>query len=120
MLDGFHICLSNIDVNQNAMYPDQIQLNHPWLIEKCRNIRMQIKNIGHVRCRKMENFFQNTGGVRFSDLFRRMRIGAQDASTPGSPSYFSRRRDGIPTPALICSRKNTKIWTNEKQFLWMV
>ncbi len=76
--------------------------------------------MGYFRCRKMENFFQNTGGVRFSGLYRRMCMEAQDASTPGSPSDFSRRRDGIPTSALICSRKNTKIWTNEKQFLWMV
>ena len=87
----------------------------------------------------MGNFFQNMGGVKFSGLYRRMRREALDATMPGPPSYFSRRRDGIPTPALnlfmrgyrnlfemdISSKTlensylimNRQIWTNEKQYL---
>jgi hypothetical protein len=42
------------------------------------------------------NFFQNMGGLKFSGLCRRMRREVLDASMPGPPSYFSRRREGIP------------------------
>jgi hypothetical protein len=43
---------------------------------------------------------QNIGGMRSSGLYRHMRRGAQDSSMPGPPSYFTRRRDGIPMPNL--------------------
>ena len=138
-LFGTQELTGTIDLNQNATYPEQLQLNHPWITEKCKNLRIQIKNLGRNGCSIMGNFFQNMGGVRFSGLYRRMRRGALDATMPGPPSYFSRRRDGIPTPALnlfmrgyrnlfemdISSKTlensylimNRQIWTNEKQYL---
>jgi hypothetical protein len=134
-----HELTGTIDINQNATYPEQLQLGHPWIIEKCKNLRVQLKNMGRHGCRTMGNFFQNMGGMRFSGLYRRMCRGALDASMPGPPSYFSRRRDGIPTPSLNLFMKgyrnlfdmdissktlensylimNRQIWTNEKQYL---
>jgi hypothetical protein len=32
----------NMDVNQNGTYPEQLQLNYPWLNEKFKHLRRQI------------------------------------------------------------------------------
>jgi hypothetical protein len=87
------------------------------------------------------NFFQSMGSMRFSGLYRRMCRGAQDLNIPGPPSYFSKRRYGIPVPTLSLIMKgyrnlismdipsktlensylimNRQTWTNEKQYLSM-
>jgi hypothetical protein len=138
-LFGVNEMNGNIDINQNADYPMQLQTNHPWLIEKCKNLRAQVKNKGFRECKTTGTFFQNVNALKFSGLCRRMRRRAMDESMPGPPSYFTRRRDGIPVPSLglfmkgyrnlftmdIASKTlensfllmNRQTWTNEKQFL---
>jgi hypothetical protein len=54
---------------ENVTYPEQLQLNLLWLIEKCKDLRLHINNIGCHSCRTMGNFFQNVGGRRFSGLY---------------------------------------------------
>jgi hypothetical protein len=46
------------------------------------------------------NFCQITESVKYSGLFRKLTREARDAMYPGPPSFFTRRRDGIPVPTL--------------------
>ncbi len=38
--------------------------------------------------------------MKYSGLFRKLAREARDAMYPGLPSFFTRRKDGIPVPAL--------------------
>jgi hypothetical protein len=69
-------------------------------MDKCKSLRQKLKEKGWIGKRRIGNFFQCIGGMRFSGLYRCMRRGAQDSAMPGLQSYFSRRRDGIPVPTL--------------------
>jgi hypothetical protein len=85
------------------------------------------------------SFINITKGIKYMGLYRQLYRGAQDASLPGLLSYFTRRKDGIPVPALdlfMTGYKNLfkmdipyktlensnpvmnkQVWTNEKNFL---
>jgi hypothetical protein len=77
-------------------------------------------------------------GARWSKIYRNLYRDGVDSGMPGPPSYFTRRRDGIPVPSLskfmagyakifklkLSSKTlensylvmNRQIWTNIKQF----
>jgi hypothetical protein len=46
------------------------------------------------------NFSLITEGLKYLGLFRKLSWEARDPLYPGPPSYFPRRKDGIPVPAL--------------------
>ncbi len=48
----------------------------------------------------MGSFSNITEGMKFSGLYRKLNRDNKDASLPGPPSHFTRRRDWIPVPSL--------------------
>jgi hypothetical protein len=52
----------NLDPNQDAAFPEQLQRDHPWLVEKCRNLRQKLKDKGWVGNRTIGNFCRTLEG----------------------------------------------------------
>ena len=129
---GFH-------PDQDAEYPERLCQEHAGLVQKCKNLRDNLRRNARSGCGALGGFLQTVGDMKFSGLYRRMCREAADAQRPGPPSYFTRRKDGIPTPNLesfmmgykklfkmdIPSKTlensylimNRQTWTNEKQYL---
>ena len=96
------------------------------LHNKCKNLRMAI-----YRARLPANIGRSAGfarvflGMKWSNVYRRLHREEGDSKMPGPPSYFTRRRDGIPVPSLkqfMLGYKNIMTWklsskTKETAFL---
>jgi hypothetical protein len=120
-------------------YPEDMTANYAGLIMKCKNLRSLLHGCRVTGGTALGSFIHITEGFKYSGLYRKLSRGARDASLPGPPSYFTRRKDGIPVPALdlfmtgyknlfkmdIPSKTlensylvmNRQVWTNEKNFL---
>jgi hypothetical protein len=121
-------------VSENCSY-DGIP---PNIATKCRVLRMRLCALGK-RIREMPEgtFSQVIKEVKMSQLYRKMYRKHVDGLLPGPPSYFTRRKDGIPVPSLAEFMKgydnlfklnipsktletsflllNRQIWTNAKE-----
>ena len=128
-----------IDGSADVRYPDNMSLNHGGLITKCKNLRHNLRRNMNAGTVLIGSFSQTTANIKYSGLYRKLCREALDASMPGPPSFFTRRKDGIPVPALdrfmtgyrnlfkmdISSKTlensflvmNRQVWTNEKSFL---
>jgi hypothetical protein len=110
------------------------------IANKCRVLRMRLCALGkRIRGAPEGTFGQAIQGVKLSQLYRKMYRKHVDELLPGPPSYFTRRKDGIPVPPLadfmrgydnlfklnIPSKTlessflllNRQIWTNAKEAL---
>ena len=58
------------------------------------------RNRGRTRTVADGTFLQVVGSMKLSGLFRRMQRASKDKEIQGPPAFFTRRRDGIPVPAL--------------------
>jgi hypothetical protein len=120
-------------------YPEDMTRDQAGLIIKCKNLRRTIQGRRATGDNVQGNFWQITEGVKYSGLFRKLTRETRDAMHPGPPSFFTKRRDGIPVPTLglfmsgyrnlfkldIPSKTlensylimNRQIWTNQKNLL---
>jgi hypothetical protein len=123
----------------DAEYPIEMIDRYAGLVTKCKNLRRRLQGMRMPGNVVMGSFCHITQGIKFSGLFRKMNRDNRDAALPGPPSYFTRRRDGIPVPPLdqfmrgyrnlfkmdIPSKTlensyllmNRQVWTNEKSSL---
>jgi hypothetical protein len=123
----------------DAEYPIEMTDRYAGLVTKCKNLRRRLQGMRMPGNVVMGSFCHITQGIKFSGLFRKMNRDNRDAALPGPPSYFTRRRDGIPVPPLdqfmrgyrnlfkmdIPSKTlensyllmNRQVWTNEKSSL---
>jgi hypothetical protein len=126
---------TELDVDYAAEMTDR----YAGLVTKCKNLRRRLQSMRMPGNIVMGSFCHVTEGIKFSGLFRKMSRDNRDATLPGPPSYFTRRRDGIPVPPLdqfmngyrdlvkmdIPSKTlennylfmNRQVWTNEKSSL---
>jgi hypothetical protein len=73
----------------------------PNIANKCRVLRMRLCALGkRVREVPEGTFCQLVQETKMSQLYRRMHRQHVDGLLPGPPSYFTRRKDGIPVPSL--------------------
>ncbi len=70
------------------------------LVMKCKSLRGRLQNIRSRGGTVLGSFSSTTEGIKFSALYRKLPRDNKDAYLPGPPSYFTRRRDGIPFPLL--------------------
>jgi hypothetical protein len=121
-------------VSENCSY-DGIP---PNIATKCRVLRMRLCALGkRIREVPEGTFSQVIKEVKMSQLYRKMYRKHVDGLLPGPPSYFTRRKDGIPVPSLAEFMKgydnlfklnipsktletsflllNRQIWTNAKE-----
>jgi hypothetical protein len=128
-----------IRLDSDVEYPREMMDRYAGLVMKCKNLRGRLKNIRTRGGTVLGNFSSITEGIKFSGLYRKLHRDRRDASLPGPPAYFTRRRDGIPVPSLglfmtgyknlfkmdIPSKTlensylvmNRQVWTNEKSAL---
>ncbi len=125
-------------MDQDANLGNRLGLANVALLNKCKNLRMEI-----FRSRLPANIGRSVGfakvylGMKWSRVYRRLHREEGDKKFPGPPSYFTRRRDGIPVPSLHLFMKgytnimtwkissktketaflilNRQIWTNQKE-----
>jgi hypothetical protein len=128
-----------LDRNMDTRYPEDLEMNHRPLVDKCKNLRNRLQGRCVTGTIVLGAFSQITGSLKMSGIYRKLCREAVDASMPGPPSFYTRRKDGIPVPPLdrfmtgyrnlwkmdIPSKTlensylvmNRQIWTNEKSFL---
>jgi hypothetical protein len=128
-----------IRLELDAEYPEAMMDRYAGLVMKCKSLRGCLQSIRITGGIAPGNFRNITEGIKFSGLYRKVKRDNKDASLPGPPSYFTRRRDGIPVPSLdlfmtgyknlfkmdILSKTlenshllmNRQVWTNEKSSL---
>jgi hypothetical protein len=128
-----------IRLESDAEYPGAMMDRYAGLVMKCKSLRGRLQSIRARGGTVLGNFSSKTEGIKFSGLYRKLHRDDRDASLPGPPAYFTRRRDGIPVPALgvfmtgyknlfkmdIQSKTlensylvmNRQVWTNEKSTL---
>jgi hypothetical protein len=126
-------------LTQDTVYPEGLEGRYPELVIKCKNLRVKLRGRPLSTGMVIGNFLQVTAGMKYSGLYRKMVRAELDASMPGPPAFFTRRKDGIPVPALskfmtgyrnlfkmdMASKTlensfllmNRQIWTNQKRSL---
>jgi hypothetical protein len=96
------------------------------LVNKCKNLRGKIyKRRLPATARCPAGFADMFLGMKWSKLYRSLHREEEDSKLPGPPSYFTRRRDGIPVPPLnrfMMGYRNIMNWklsskTRETAFL---
>ena len=127
-----------IQYNADANIRVGLGPNAELLINKCKMLRQKLAQANLARGPKPTCSFERaTKYKKWSGLFRQLNRIETDSTMPGPPSYFTRRRDGIPVPSLqlfmqgynnlfkmgLSSKTlevnfhilNRCIWTNQKQ-----
>jgi hypothetical protein len=89
-----------IMTGEDSDYPEDMTTNHAGLTIKCKNLRRTLQGRKVNGYNLLGNFGQITEGMKYSGLLRKLAREARDTLHPGPPSYFTRRKDGIPVPAL--------------------
>jgi hypothetical protein len=56
----------------------------------------------------ISSFVQTIDGLKYSGVYRRLCRVALDATMPFPPSFYTRRREGIPVPKLDLSCQDAK------------
>jgi len=80
-----------VDLGQNAQY----------IKDKCKLLRRSLAAEHRADCqRHLDSFFQIIKTAKWSKIYRDARRANIDNQFPGPPSYFTRRKDGIPVPTL--------------------
>jgi hypothetical protein len=145
-LCGVNDLNGRIDPNTNGseveggLFTEELVTRYPVLITKCNSLRGVLAGEGLPGGPAPQGPFLKTSlNGKFSSLYRKLFREEQEGGVPGPPSYFTRRRDGIPVPALqkfmqgyknllqlnIPSKTitnsflvmNRQIWTNQKRYL---
>jgi hypothetical protein len=124
----------------DAELTGRINPRHGHLIFKCKKLRKELsKKRWPLGGAPAGSFAQCLRGKKWSGVFRKMSRNAVDNKLPGPPSYFTRRKDGIPVPPLDRFMKgytnifklklssktlensflimNRQVWTSQKQHL---
>lgn len=125
---------------ENGNFPEELVTRYPFLVLKCNSLRGALAGAGlPVGPAPQGPFLKTCLSGKFSSLYRKLFREEQECGVPGPPSYFTRRGDGIPVPALhkfmqgyknlfklnIPSKTltnsflvmNRQIWTNQKMHL---
>jgi hypothetical protein len=145
-LFGVNDLNGRIDLNTNGseveggVFTEELVTRYPLLITKCNSLRRTIVGEGlPVGPAPQGPFLKTCLNGKFSSLHRKLFREEQEGGVPGPPSYYTRRGDGIPVPALhkfmqgyknllklnIPSKTisnsflvmNRQIWTNQKRHL---
>ena len=139
-LFGLGELTGRIEKDSDANIGALIGQGNDQIIFKCKMLR---KTLARQRrpfdLLPVSNVLAQLAGLKWSIVYRRLHRNLVDDGMPGPPSYFTRRKDGIPVPTLsrfmagyrnllkmdICSKTlensflimNRQTWTNLKQQL---
>jgi hypothetical protein len=86
---------------EGGFFPEELVNRYPFLVLKCNSLRGALLGAGlPVGPAPQGPLLKTCLNRKFSRLYRKLFREEQECGVPGPPSYFRRRGDGIPVPAL--------------------
>jgi hypothetical protein len=99
-LFGENYFTGSIQMGEDAVLPQGLGENANFLKDKCRMLRRTLSNKNASCPQPLGSFYQVFQSKKWSRLNRELTRSKLDSTMPGPPSYFTRRKDGIPVPPL--------------------